>query len=102
MCPLRNLTIPITLGKYAAFQDVRDYGWPIVLVDNWHDITQDAMDKWWDELSPRLEAARWTATREGFESLLWGECYGQGEAAAEEPLDGVNWARPCADAGASG
>jgi hypothetical protein len=96
------MTIPITLGKYAAFQDVRDYGWPIVLVDNWHDITQDAMDKWWDELSPRLEAARWTATREGFESLLWGECYGQGEAAAEEPLDGVNWARPCADAGASG
>jgi len=66
-------TIPIT-KRYAAFEDLVDYGFPMVLVDEWDEITPKALDQWWVDLSPRLNAARWLATVEGMESLLFGKC----------------------------
>ena len=66
-------TIPIT-KRYAAFEDLVDYGFPMVLVDEWDDITPKALEQWWEELSPRMIAARWLATVDGMESLLFGEC----------------------------
>ena len=66
-------TIPIT-KRYAAFEDLVDYGFPMVLVDDWDEITPRALDQWWVELSPKLLAARWLATVEGMESLLFGKC----------------------------
>ena len=66
-------TIPIT-KRYAAFEDLVDYGFPMVLVDEWDEITPEALDQWWADLSPRMNAARWLATVEGMESLLFGKC----------------------------
>ena len=66
-------TIPIT-KRYAAFEDLVDYGFPMVLVDDWDEINPRSLDRWWLELSPRLLAARWLATVEGMESLLFGKC----------------------------
>jgi hypothetical protein len=68
------MTIPITL-RYKAFQDLRDYGFPLVVVDDWDEITPAKLDEWWAELSPKLDNARWIATVKGVESLLYGTCY---------------------------
>jgi hypothetical protein len=46
----------------------------MVLVDEWDEITPEALNQWWVDLSPRLNAARWLATVEGMESLLFGKC----------------------------
>ena len=47
-------TIPIEQGKsIAAFQGLRDAGWPFVLVDDWEEVASAAnRDRWWRELSP--------------------------------------------------
>jgi len=66
-------TIPIT-RSYAAFSDLVDYGFPMVVVDDWQEITPEALERWWKALSPRLTAARWLATVEGVDSLLFGSC----------------------------
>ena len=66
-------TIPIT-KRYAAFEDLVDYGFPMVLVNEWDEITPASLEQWWQELSPRLSAARWLATVDGMESLLFGQC----------------------------
>ena len=65
--------IPIT-KRYAAFEDLVDYGFPMVVVDEWDEITPEALEQWWEQLSPRMVAARWLATVDGMESLLFGEC----------------------------
>ena len=87
------MTIPIT-KRYAAFEDLRDYGFPLVVVDDWTDITQERLDAWWAELSPQLPAARWVATAEGLTSLLEGTCYeAGGEATNMTPTEA--FAGPC-------
>ena len=68
------MTIPIT-KRYAAFDDLRAYGLPIVLVDDWAEVTPAKLEQWWAELSPRLEAARWVGTNRGMDSLLNGSCW---------------------------
>ena len=68
------MTIPIT-KRYAAFEDLVAYGWPMVLVDDWEEITADKLEQWWADLSPRLPLARWVATNRGLESLIHGDCY---------------------------
>jgi len=70
---LAVMTIPITL-RYACFEDLQMYGFPLVLVDKWEDITPKALAYWWDVLSPRLEEARWLITHFGVNSLLYGNC----------------------------
>jgi hypothetical protein len=54
---------------------LRDYGFPLVVVDDWDEITPAKLDEWWAELSPKLDNARWIATVKGVESLLYGTCY---------------------------
>ena len=48
------MTIPIT-RRHAAFEDLRAYGMPIVLVDSWDEVTPAALDAWWAELGFRPE-----------------------------------------------
>ena len=67
------MTIPIT-KRFAAFEDYIAYGLPIVVVDAWDEVTPEALERWWAELSPRLEAARWAATNDGYRSLLFDKC----------------------------
>lgn len=67
-------TIPITI-RFKSFQDLRDYGYPMVVVDSWDEITPESLDRWWAQLSPKLEDSRWLSTVEGQESLLYGTCY---------------------------
>ena len=68
------MTIPITL-RHGAFEALQAYGMPIVLVDAWDEVTPEKLDEWWEELSPRLEAARWIATNRGMDELLNGACW---------------------------
>jgi len=68
------MTISIT-RRYKCFEDLQAYGMPIVVVDKWSDITHERLEKWWTRLKPRLEQARWTATKLGTDSLLFGKCY---------------------------
>ena len=69
------LTIPITIG-YQNFLDVKNYGYPIVTVESWEEITKENLDIWWQEISPTLPQKRWAVgTVEGMESLLYGTCY---------------------------
>jgi len=70
---LSVMTIPITL-RYACFEDLQMYGFPIVLVDKWEDITPKALAYWWEQLSPRLEEARWLVSHYALNSLLYGNC----------------------------
>ena len=84
------MTIPIT-KRYAAFDDLRAYGLPIVLVDDWAEVTPAKLEQWWAELSPRLEAARWVGTNRGMDSLLNGSCWRpQAGATAATPITDRN------------
>ena len=65
--------IPIT-KRIPAFEDLVAYGYPMVLVDDWAEVTEENLERWWAELSPKLPAARWGVTNEGILSLLLGEC----------------------------
>lgn len=67
------MTIPIT-KRFAAFEEHRTYGLPIVVVGSWSEVTAANLDKWWVELSPELERARWAGTVEGYRSLLYERC----------------------------
>ena len=69
---LLMMVVPIT-KRYAAFEDLQRYGWPIVLVDSWEEVTPTALEHWWASLSPQLLAGRWIATVEGQRSLLFGD-----------------------------
>jgi len=65
---LLMLTIPIVQRRAPSEKSntttsawdeaVKCYGWPMVIVDRWDEITQEALERWWKELSPRLQAAR--------------------------------------------
>jgi len=55
---LLTLTIPIAL-RCPAFEDLKSYGLPIVVVDSFEDeVTEENLEKWWAELSPGLHKAR--------------------------------------------
>ena len=75
-------------------------GRPIVLVDDWAEVTPAKLEQWWAELSPRLEAARWVGTNRGMDSLLNGSCWRpQAGATAVTPITDRNeslwrWWRP--------
>mmetsp|Transcript_8749 Transcript_8749/g.32278 ORF Transcript_8749/g.32278 Transcript_8749/m.32278 type:complete len:398 (+) Transcript_8749:333-1526(+) len=68
------MTIPVT-KRIPAFEMLQSYGFPIVLVDEWEDLSASLLEQEWERLSPRLEKARWLTTVEGVESLYYGQCY---------------------------
>lgn len=50
--------IPI-VNREPAFVELKRWGYPIVIVDSWDEITVENMTQWWDQLSPMLGLARW-------------------------------------------
>jgi len=75
-------TVPITTregfpGDHTVteptFPDLRRLGWPIVVLDEWSEITAERMDQWWTELSPRLPSFRANClSAEGFWRIVTG------------------------------
>eukprot|EP00931_Biecheleriopsis_adriatica_P006399 TRINITY_DN107806_c0_g1_i1.p1 TRINITY_DN107806_c0_g1~~TRINITY_DN107806_c0_g1_i1.p1 ORF type:complete len:196 (-),score=34.21 TRINITY_DN107806_c0_g1_i1:219-728(-) len=51
-------TIPIVERTTPYHDAVLSMGWPMVVVDDWSDITPGKLQTWWQELSPRLEQFR--------------------------------------------
>eukprot|EP00929_Paragymnodinium_shiwhaense_P094155 TRINITY_DN54583_c0_g1_i1.p1 TRINITY_DN54583_c0_g1~~TRINITY_DN54583_c0_g1_i1.p1 ORF type:complete len:419 (+),score=43.97 TRINITY_DN54583_c0_g1_i1:302-1558(+) len=53
------LTIPIVQrGKFPVHDDLVKLGFPLVVVDDWSEITTPKLHEWWYNLAPRLEAFR--------------------------------------------
>lgn len=53
-------TIPIVQRKgAAAYVGLAELGFPLAIVDEWEEVTESQMDKWWEDLSPMLDRARW-------------------------------------------
>mmetsp|Transcript_122754 Transcript_122754/g.333388 ORF Transcript_122754/g.333388 Transcript_122754/m.333388 type:complete len:728 (+) Transcript_122754:3-2186(+) len=76
------LTIPISTREGSArgfktepaFDDLKKLGWPMVVLDQWSEITKPKLDEWWDELSPRLVSFRKNClTTEGFWRIVTGQ-----------------------------
>jgi hypothetical protein len=77
------LTIPISTreGPFrggpkqeAAFDGLVKLGWPIVVLDQWDEITSEKLQDWWVQLSPRLVSFRRNClTSEGFWRIVTGE-----------------------------
>jgi len=76
------LTIPISTREGStrgfktepAFDDLKKLGWPMVVLDEWSEITKPKLDEWWDELSPRLVSFRKNClTTEGFWRIVTGQ-----------------------------
>ena len=106
---LLMLTIPIVQrgapsaanseGNTSAWDEsVLCYGWPMVVVTRWEEITQEALERWWRELSPRLHAARSNLlARSWFENAMGhgpesrsAACRALARSGPGEP-DGVGW-----------
>lgn len=52
--------VPIVDGRNAAaFRSLANMGYPLAVVDDWNDITAARLDEWWNDLSPKLELAKW-------------------------------------------
>eukprot|EP00928_Gymnodinium_smaydae_P091834 TRINITY_DN7558_c1_g1_i1.p1 TRINITY_DN7558_c1_g1~~TRINITY_DN7558_c1_g1_i1.p1 ORF type:complete len:213 (+),score=31.79 TRINITY_DN7558_c1_g1_i1:450-1088(+) len=45
-------------GRFGAHDDLRKMGFPVVVVDEWAEVTKKNMSRWWRELSPRLLSFR--------------------------------------------
>jgi len=58
-------TIPI-VQRVQANEDLKAYGYPIVLVDSWEEVTEENLERWWEEISPELERKRWLCTTAGW------------------------------------
>merc|ERR1712232_224299 len=53
------LTVPIVqCGPYPLFHDYVRLGFPIAVVDEWHEVTSGQLNAWWSSLAPRLESFR--------------------------------------------
>lgn len=70
------LTVPIVKRPegFTAFEELVDLGFPIVLVDWWHEVTINRTAAWWAALSPRLQSFRRNClTADGFWRIYTGE-----------------------------
>lgn len=77
------LTIPISTREgpdrdgprtEAAFDDLVKLGWPMVVLDEWSEITAPKLDEWWAQLSPRLLSFRKNClTVDGFWKIVTGQ-----------------------------
>mmetsp|Transcript_19505 Transcript_19505/g.52153 ORF Transcript_19505/g.52153 Transcript_19505/m.52153 type:complete len:864 (+) Transcript_19505:115-2706(+) len=71
---LMVLTIPIHHRAFPAWDDLKSYGFPIVVVSDWSEVTKEATGRWWKELSPRLVSFRENClTTEGYWKLFTGQ-----------------------------
>jgi hypothetical protein len=52
------LTIPIVSTKAVAWRQLKEAGFPLVLVNEWIDVTPENLERWYQELSPKLLAFR--------------------------------------------
>eukprot|EP00415_Alexandrium_ostenfeldii_P002257 UN2257 len=69
---LMVLTIPI-VDWSPAWEDMVNDGWPMVLVDDWNEITPAKLVQWYAELSPKLHAFRLRLTASGaFRDIMKG------------------------------
>eukprot|EP00408_Alexandrium_pacificum_P064983 CAMPEP_0171157910 /NCGR_PEP_ID=MMETSP0790-20130122/2216_1 /TAXON_ID=2925 /ORGANISM="Alexandrium catenella, Strain OF101" /LENGTH=645 /DNA_ID=CAMNT_0011622289 /DNA_START=73 /DNA_END=2010 /DNA_ORIENTATION=+ len=69
---LMVLTIPI-VDWNPAWEDMVNDGWPMVLVDDWNEITPAKLVQWYAELSPKLHAFRLRLTASGaFRDIMKG------------------------------
>eukprot|EP00958_Prasinococcus_capsulatus_P023570 scaffold3544_cov373-Prasinococcus_capsulatus_cf.AAC.9 len=68
------MTIPVT-KRYHCYEQLQQYGMPLVIVDKWSDLTPSLLEHAWQHYKPILERARWIGTNEGVESLYYGRCY---------------------------
>jgi len=71
---LMVMTIPVT-KRYHCYEQLQQYGMPLVIVDKWSDLTPSLLEHAWQHYKPILERARWIGTNEGVESLYYGRCY---------------------------
>lgn len=69
------LTIPIVQRHgFPAHDDLVRYGFPIVVVEKWNEITPESLATWWSTLSPRLKSFRKNClASEGYWRLLSGQ-----------------------------
>lgn len=65
-------TIPIS-QRYSAAEDLAAMGYPIVVVDEWDEITLEKLEEWWSHLSPRLDCFRWWLTVVGWSQIVSGK-----------------------------
>lgn len=73
---LTMLTIPIvqrTKSGSSWDEGVACFGYPMVIVDHWKEITEEKLDHWWAELSPQLYEARTRLLSERWFSNVLGE-----------------------------
>lgn len=75
------LTIPIVQrGAYPLYDDIASYGFPIVVVDHWDEITPQNLQSWEESLSPRLKQFRDDCLNtDGYWKFLTGETSTCGE-----------------------
>ena len=50
--------IPIVQNE-PAFVELKKWGYPIVVLEKWEEITEEKMEQWWQELSPQLAVVKW-------------------------------------------
>jgi len=69
------LTVPIVQrGSFPVFDDLVKLGFPLVVIDDWAEITPSNLSRWWDELSPQLARFRHSClTAEAYWGLVNGE-----------------------------
>lgn len=68
------LTVPIVQrGPFPVHDELVSYGFPLVVVSSWEEITTTRLEDWWRERSPRLAAFRRNClTAEAYWRLLTG------------------------------
>eukprot|EP00958_Prasinococcus_capsulatus_P003134 scaffold276_cov548-Prasinococcus_capsulatus_cf.AAC.27 len=70
---LMVMTIPVT-RKFQCFQQLQQYGMPIVLVEDWDDITPAFLEQEWEKYKGVIGRSRWIGTVDGVESLYYQQC----------------------------
>lgn len=65
-------TIPILINIQAN-RDLKEYGFPVVIVNRWDEITEEKLEIWWKELSPRLADARWMLTNKWWKDKVFSD-----------------------------
>ena len=73
---LLMLTIPIVESRGAGSswaEGVACFGYPMVIVDRWEEITERKLERWWAELAPQLHEARTRLLTEHWFSNVMGE-----------------------------
>ena len=60
----------------AAHDDLVRQGYPMVVVETWHEVTKENLELWWAKLSPLLPDARWMLLAEIWATYVIHPCPG--------------------------